>query len=74
MVINISKQALQRMPYYLQHLKEMRDNGKLEVSAPYLAQQSVLFKGNPKSASRFLPSLLILKTFWDTSTQTKQSS
>lgn len=39
MVINISKQALQRMPYYLQHLKEMRDNGKVEVSAPYLAQQ-----------------------------------
>lgn len=39
MVTNISKQALQRMPYYLQYLKEMRDDGRVEVSAPYLAQR-----------------------------------
>ena len=39
MTTNISKQALQRMPYYLQYLKEMRDDGKVDVSAPYLAQR-----------------------------------
>lgn len=27
------------MPYYLQYLKEMRDDGRVEVSAPYLAQR-----------------------------------
>ena len=27
------------MPYYLQYLKEMRDDGKVDVSAPYLAQR-----------------------------------
>lgn len=34
----ISKSTLQRMPYYLQHIKEMHANGKDEVSAPYLAE------------------------------------
>ena len=34
----ISKSTLQRMPYYLQHIKEMHAQGKDEVSAPYLAE------------------------------------
>lgn len=34
----ISKSTLQRMPYYLQHVKEMHSAGKDEVSAPYLAE------------------------------------
>ena len=34
---SISKQTLQRMPYYLQHLREMHAEGKTDVSAPYLA-------------------------------------
>lgn len=34
----ISKSTLQRMPYYLQHIKEMHEAGKDEVSAPYLSE------------------------------------
>ena len=34
----ISKQAMQRMPYYLQYLKEMHSHGKTEISAPQLSE------------------------------------
>ena len=34
----IPKQTLQRMPYYLQKLKELQNEGKNEISAPYLAE------------------------------------
>ncbi len=34
---NLSKQTIQRMPYYLQYLKGLWDDGKTEVSAPFIA-------------------------------------
>lgn len=34
----VSKQTLQRMPYYLQKLKELQNEGKNEISAPQLAE------------------------------------
>lgn len=39
MKTDVSKQALQRMPYYLQHLRKMLSEGKKEVSAPFLAKE-----------------------------------
>ena len=35
----ISKQALQRMPYYLQALRAARDSGVSIISAPTVAAQ-----------------------------------
>lgn len=34
----LSKQALQRMPLYLQYLTTLRQEGKTEISAPFLAE------------------------------------
>lgn len=34
----ISRQTLQRMPYYLQKLKELQSQGRTEISAPQLAE------------------------------------
>lgn len=39
MKTDVSRQALQRMPYYLQHLRKMLSQGKKEVSAPFLAKE-----------------------------------
>lgn len=35
----VSKQALQRMPYYLQYLRELHNEGKSVISAPYIAKK-----------------------------------
>ena len=37
--VTISKQALQRMPYYLQALRAARDTGAEIISAPTVAAQ-----------------------------------
>ena len=37
--VSISKQALQRMPYYLQALRAARDSGAEIISAPTVAAQ-----------------------------------
>ena len=37
--VSISKQALQRMPYYLQALRAARDTGAEIISAPTVAAQ-----------------------------------
>lgn len=37
-VVSISRQALQRMPYYLQYLKKLLDSGAVIIAAPAVAE------------------------------------
>ena len=65
----MSRQALQRMPLYLQYLITLREGGKTEVSAPFLAEHfgfteiqvrkdlaaASSVQGKPKVGFRLLP-------------------
>lgn len=65
----LSRQALQRMPLYLQYLITLREGGKTEVSAPFLAEHfgfteiqvrkdlaaASSVQGKPKVGFRLLP-------------------
>lgn len=65
----LSRQALQRMPLYLQYLVTLREEGKTEVSAPFLAEHfgfteiqvrkdlaaASSVQGKPKVGFRLLP-------------------